>query len=311
MTDHSYKNRNKFYIALTVFAFVLCAILVPLSIRDLIDRRITLILLIVSIACAATGFWKIVEGNNDAELLKDLAESNRKLQDIELEKRKEQLNALQSQINPHFLYNTLDTIRGMALERDCKDVSDVVASLSSMFKYNMDFSSSLVNIQSEIEQIQRFMNIQEQRFPGKYRFEQKFECSDDNLLQVLIPKFTLQPLVENALSHGLKAKRKDAVLTIRYINTGYYFSIIVSDNGVGMSDDVVKELNERINDPRIDHENNIKVNDMGIALPNVAARLKMYFGDEYGLHIVSTLGIGTDVTVTMPLKNGTERTDTL
>ena len=282
--------------------------IIPLA----IDKRLLIALLAVSLIGAAIGFKLIVDAGNNAALIRDLDESNRRIRDVELEKRKEQLNALQSQINPHFLYNTLDTIRGMAIERDCEDVSDVVAALSSMFKYNMDFSSSLVNIQSEIEQIRRFMDIQEQRFPGKYQFEEIFECSNDDLLQTLIPKFTLQPLVENAVSHGLKSRREGGILTMRYINTGHSFVIVVSDNGVGMNDETVRSLNEMFVDPHARNEEGYHASDVGIALPNVAARLRMYLGEEGDLHIDSTPEIGTDVTITLPLKRKDETgTDTL
>lgn len=288
--------------------FLLLAALIPLT----IDKRLLIALLTLSLIGAAVGFKFIIDASNNAVLIRDLDESNRRIRDVELEKQKEQLNALQSQINPHFLYNTLDTIRGMAIERDCEDVSNVVAALSSMFKYNMDFSSSLVNIQSEIEQIRRYMNIQEQRFPGKYQFKEIFDCSGDDLLQILIPKFTLQPLVENAISHGLKSRRKDGILTMKYINTGHSFVIVVSDNGVGMSDKTVRILNEMFIDPQTRSEESYHANDVGIALPNVAARLRMYLGEEGDLHIDSTPDIGTDVTITLPLKRKDETgTDTL
>ena len=209
---------------------------------------------------------------------------------------------MQSQINPHFLYNTLDTIRGMAYEEDCEDVAEIVGLLSSMFRYNMDFSSSLFSLKDEIEQVERYMKIQEKRFPGRYEFRQIYECREEDLQFIKIPKFTLQPIVENALSHGLKKKKDGGVLTIKYINTGCYFKIIISDNGIGMNEEVVNDLNRSFISS--DNEAGSKVSSYsGIALPNVASRLRMYFGNEYGLHVNSTLDIGTDVIVTLPIEN--------
>ena len=310
--NSSFKKGNKGILitgaSFGLLLFLFLTEIIPVN----VDKRLLIGLMVVALVGSVIGFKFIIDASNNAVLIRDLDESNRRIRDVELEKQKEQLNALQSQINPHFLYNTLDTIRGMAIERDCEDVSDVVAALSSMFKYNMDFSSSLVNIQSEIEQIRRFMDIQEQRFPGKYQFKEVFECSNEDLLQILIPKFTLQPLVENAVSHGLKSRRKGGILTMKYINAGHSFMIVVSDNGVGMNDETVRSLNEMFIDPQARNQEGYHASDVGIALPNVAARLKMYLGEEGDLHIDSTPEIGTDVTITLPLKRKDETgTDTL
>jgi len=102
----------------------------------------------------------------------ELERTNQHMREIQLQKRKEQLNALQNQINPHFLYNTLDTIRGLAIEKEALDIANIVATLSSMFKYSMDYADSLVPVGDEIEHLRSFLKIQAIRFPKKFTFEQ-------------------------------------------------------------------------------------------------------------------------------------------
>lgn len=230
----------------------------------------------------------------------------RRMQEIQLQKRQEQLNALQSQINPHFLYNTLDTIQGMAIEKDCMEVADIVASLSSMFKYSMDYSTPVVSLNSEIEQVKRYMAIQEQRFPGRYKLEEIYECDMRDISLVELPKFSLQPIVENAVSHGLKGRPSLGRIEFRYCNTGYAFRVTISDNGAGMQEEQVSQINDRMGVP-VGSGEAIPGGSGGIALSNVNTRLKMYCGEKYGLHVASTLGLGTQVTMTLPLPERNEK----
>ena len=233
------------------------------------------------------------------QIQNELLETKRFAQEMQLQKRQEQLNALQSQINPHFLYNALDTIRGMAIEENCMNVAEIIATLSHMFKYSMDYSSSLVTLNNEITHLEHYLKIQDMRFPGRFRFEQVYECDFKDLQAVTIPKLTLQPIVENAINHGFKNQMANAVICLRYIRAQTNFEIVVSDNGIGIEDEMVLSLNREF----------LKASGMtegmwpdrdGIALSNIDSRMKIYCGETYGLHIVSTLGKGTDVTLTLP-----------
>jgi len=230
----------------------------------------------------------------------ELFESRRYTQEIQLQKRQEQLNALQSQINPHFLYNVLDTIRGMAIEEGNIHVADIIATLSAMFKYSMDYASSLVTISNEIAHLEWYLKIQDMRFPERFHFEQVQECDFKDLQAITLPKLTLQPIVENAINHGFRNKSEGAIIRIRYIRTQVNFQIIVSDNGQGMEDDRVLALNQSFHLSG-EAADNLWKSTSGIALANIDSRVKIYCGESYGLHIASTEGIGTDVTLLLPI----------
>ncbi len=233
------------------------------------------------------------------EFVHELIETRNHVQQIQLQKRQEQLNALQSQINPHFLFNTLDTIRGLAIEKNSPEIADIVGSLASMFKYTMDYDSTRVTVADELSHLERFLQVQSMRFPGKYSFTQIYECPYDTLYKVSIPKLTLQPIVENAISHGLKARSSGGIITIRYILSDMEFSIIISDNGMGIPEDMVVMLNQsfRLNDAGPERNES---STLGIALANIDMRIKFFFGESYGLYIASTPGLGTDVTIRLP-----------
>ena len=241
-------------------------------------------------------------GRTKTELQYELDESKRYMQEVQLQKRQEQLRALQNQINPHFLYNSLDAIRGMAIEQGNLEVSDSVATLSSMFKYAMDFHNSLVSVTSEVSQIERYLNMQSIRFPGRYTFEQVYECEYSDLNEFTLPKFTLQPLVENAVVHGLRNTTSGGKVTLRFFKTQSEFCIVVSDNGEGIAEEYVVAMNRIFSgadSSGADGQRDFGGN--GIALPNVDARIKFYYGDGYGLYLASARGIGTDVEVRIPL----------
>lgn len=233
------------------------------------------------------------------EFVNELMETRSHVQQIQLQKRQEQLNALQSQINPHFLYNTLDTIRGLALEKDSPEIADIVGALASMFKYSMDYDSTRVTVMDELSHLERFLQIQSMRFPGKYAFSQVFDCPYEALYKVFIPKLTLQPIVENAISHGLKARPFGGKITMRCILSDREFCIIISDNGTGISADMVVALNQsfRHHDAFADRQES---STFGIALANIDMRIKFYCGEAYGLYIASTPELGTDVTICLP-----------
>ena len=229
----------------------------------------------------------------------ELEHANRHMREIQLQKRKEQLNALQNQINPYFLYNTLDTLRGLAIEREAMDVADIVATLSSMFKYSMDYANSLVPVSDEIEHLKSFLKIQAIRFPRKFTFEQITECEFRELHEVQIPKLVLQPIVENVFTHAFKKTLTGGRVTLRLTATDVDFQIQVSDNGAGIGDEQVLALNRMFGGAQ-DAERPMDGEHSSIALYNIDSRIKMYCGERYGLHITSTVDYGTTVTISLP-----------
>jgi two-component system sensor histidine kinase YesM len=222
-----------------------------------------------------------------------------KIRQFLMQNRQEQLYALQNQINPHFLFNTLDTIRGLALEKGEPDIANTVAAMASMFKYSMDYFSTRVTVNEELSHLKQYIQLQCLRFPDKFTIEQIFECDFDVLFKIAIPKLTLQPIVENALKHGLGNIRSGGRISLRFVLSDREFRIIVSDNGSGIPDETVAALNRsfRIVQPEITIKDD---NHFGIALSNINLRIKYYFGEDYGLYLASTTGLGTEVTVTLP-----------
>jgi two-component system sensor histidine kinase YesM len=168
-----------------------------------------------------------------------------------------------------------------------------------MFKYSMDYGSTKVTVSDEISHLEQFLQIQGMRFPGKYAFVQVLDCPYETLYRVSIPKLTLQPIVENAISHGLRQRPTGGKITIRCILSDREFCIIISDNGMGIPEDMVVALNRsfRSNDTGAERQ---EASTFGIALTNIDMRIKFYCGEAYGLHIASTPGLGTDVTIHLP-----------
>lgn len=234
----------------------------------------------------------------------ELAETRQRIQEIQLQKRQEQLNALQSQINPHFLYNTLDTIRGLSLEVGAVDVSEMVATLSTMFKYSMDYDDTIVTVNDELENLRSYLKIQPIRFPNRFEFRTVYDCELKYLQQVRIPKLVLQPVVENMFAHGFKGIAQGGKITVRFIASDTDFTIILSDNGVGIKDNEVAAMNRMFRENGILENREAVYQNFGIALKNIDSRVKMYFGERFGLRITSTPGYGTDVTLLLPMNRG-------
>lgn len=233
----------------------------------------------------------------------ELDQTLRHMQEIQLQKRKEQLNALQNQINPHFLYNTLDTIRGLAIERGAMDVADIVATLSSMFRYSMDYAAYMVPLCEELDHLNSYLKIQALRFPRKFTFHRVMECDPGDLHRIQMPKLVLQPIVENIFTHAFRKLSQGGQICLRLQATDVDFRIIVSDNGTGMEDERVLALN------RMFRTGAMETSERGgaqgsIALYNINSRIRMYCGDTYGLHIASTADYGSEVTLTLPLPAG-------
>lgn len=204
--------------------------------------------------------------------------------------------ALQAQINPHFLYNTLETIRSIALRNNIESIADISKSMATIFRYSIDDKSDSVILKEELEHVKNYIRIQ------KYRYGDKFDVSydiDENLLDCEIIKLVLQPLVENAIYHGIELKKKRCKINITCKETQTGIIIIINDDGLGMRAEVVKFLNDKISNYEMVPEKKKRV-DFGIGIINVNARIKLYYGNEYGLYIESILNEGTSVVVKIP-----------
>ena len=169
-------------------------------------------------------------------------EEKRRIQ-AELDQKRQKLQALESQINPHFLYNTLDTFRGLALEQGNRELSDMIEALSQMFKYSVKYEAEMVNINAELDYLKHYIQLQQMRFPGRFTYEEHLECDPANLLLEPCPRFVLQPIVENAIRHGLRDVRKDGHIVVTMGMRRRDFFILVEDNGCGMDMTEVSLLN--------------------------------------------------------------------
>ena len=245
-------------------------------------------------------FLDIIDNLND--ILANHEEQLLKEHTIEILNQKIHFSELQSQINPHFLYNTLESIRGQAIEDKNYTISNMTESLAKYFRYSISNSNDIVRLKDELQNIVNYIEIQKYRFEDKIFFELILDEDDDKLLNSSIPKLTLQPIVENAIYHGLETKEGNGQLTIRIEKTQERIIIIITDNGVGMDCNTLNKLNKKIKgyEKRLIKEECNRGN--GIAMINVNSRLKLLFGKEYGINISSTLLLGTEVEIVIPLK---------
>ena len=212
-----------------------------------------------------------------------------------LEKRNAQLRALQAQINPHFMYNTLQVIGGMALEKDAPEVYSVTLALSDILRYSLNFSKEMVCLEEEVEYLKSYVMIQNERFGGKVQL--KLELEPDTR-KCLIPKLILQPLAENSFEHGLLNKAGDWLLTVESHTTPEGDLLIcIKDNGIGFDSERLAQIREKI------ELDTVKALNFGshIGLANVHARIKLRSAKEgHGVSIDSSPETGTTVSVRMP-----------
>lgn len=217
---------------------------------------------------------------------------------MNLEKKTAQLKALQSQINPHFLQNTLQLIGGLAFSSKPEEINELIRSLSQMFRYVIRGQNDLATIRMELDHLNNYMHIQMQRFSPRITYE--VEC-DPEAADCRIPKLTLQPIVENAFQHGLDKKSGDWRLKVQVQRNEQGVQIIVEDNGVGMDASTLEELQKSL------HRETDQIWNIGdrIGMNNVASRIKMHFGLQYGVSVESEPGVGTRVSIQIPwMKEG-------
>ncbi|WP_239618060.1 sensor histidine kinase [Cohnella mopanensis] len=221
-----------------------------------------------------------------------------------LSEKHAQLQALQSQVNPHFLFNTLDMIYWMLDERENDRLGKVILSLSQLFRYSSDWKeASSVPLRRELDQLRHYLSIIEVRLGG--RVQTVIEV-DERWLDIEVPKMILQPIIENAVKYGLEPLNQSGMLRIRSEENNGSLSISVQDNGVGIDADTLLSLTQTLNDSAAsDHGRDalaeIASGRGGIGLENVHRRIRLMFGEGYGIRIESELNLGTTVILTIPI----------
>lgn len=201
-----------------------------------------------------------------------------------------QLRALQAQINPHFLYNTLETINWMAKVNHQEDISRMVEALGTLLRGAIS-KESVIRLEEEIRLLESYIVIQ------KFRYDKKLDFQlyvPDTLKDLKIPKLTLQPIVENSINYGLEKMLGTCCIRVSFVQMPDFLDITIEDNGPGIDPETVKKMNE----------GQIKPNGFGIGLKNIDDRIKLLFGNRYGVHISSEVGRGTKVRVTIPYTRG-------
>lgn len=204
--------------------------------------------------------------------------------------RKAEFELLQAQINPHFLYNTLDTIVWLAEAGDQKRVVSMVGNLSDFFRTSLNQGKDIISIREELAHVRSYLEIQQIRYQDILRYE---ITVPEDLYEYKIPKITIQPLVENALYHGIKNKRGQGTITITGERSENGFVLYVRDNGIGMTQ-------ERLNEVRAGIQKLSYTGKEIYGLYNVNERIRLNFGETYGISIESTYGEGTCVSISLP-----------
>ena len=209
----------------------------------------------------------------------------------EKQKRKAEIATLQAQINPHFLSNTLNTVKWLATAQKAENIESIVSSLIQLLHISMGKGEDFITIREEIEYIKSYINIQEYRYYDKFKVA--FEIEED-ILDYKILKFLVQPVIENSIIHGLKPGIEQGLIVIKGFMYDDVIKIIVTENGVGIPD-------EKLSTIFTINKEDKKVTFCGIGINNVNDRIKMNFGEKYGLHIESMPNLYTTVELTLPI----------
>ncbi|HZG85938.1 sensor histidine kinase [Paenibacillus sp.] len=242
------------------------------------------------IGMLARGFNRMVD--RLSELLEEVYFSKMRETEMHLRQKETELRMLQAQINPHFLYNSLDTIRGMALEHDVEDIGSMAAALARLLRYNVKEAGANVTVRQEVEIAQLYLRIQQYRFDERLAFE--FDVPPW-ALQQQICKFTIQPIIENCIVHAMERNLGTTLIRISAaLLPDRRFELRISDNGPGIPPETLERLQRRLEDEAEAGD------DAHIGMTNVQRRIRHVFGKPCGLRIDSVEGIGTQVGVILP-----------
>ncbi|WP_216639619.1 sensor histidine kinase [Virgibacillus phasianinus] len=231
-------------------------------------------------------------GNNYNRMIQEI---ERLIQLVYMEqkrKREAELKILQAQINPHFLYNTLDTIQWMAYEYKANKIVELVNALTTLFRIGLNKGNEIISVEDEVEHVESYLIIQMTRYESKLEYEIN---ADKTVKEYKVLKLILQPLVENAIYHGIRNKRGKGKITILVTQKADMLILEVNDTGIGIQKDVLDRLNDTL-------KNKTDEQKKGFGLYNVSERIKLTYGSEYGLEVFSEYNEGTTVIAKLPIK---------
>ncbi|KZE69944.1 hypothetical protein AV545_21560 [Paenibacillus jamilae] len=210
-----------------------------------------------------------------------------------------ELLALQNQINPHFLFNTLNVLSKLAILEGAEKTSDLIVSLSNLLRYSLQKLDKPVTLKEELDHIGEYVTIQQARFRDRIRFDLHFDAS---VLQQQIPALTIQPLIENAFLHGVADMENGAIITLTLSRVDTDVQIEISDNGKGMAEET------RLSVLRLEGRAESS-SSTGLGMQNVFRRLQLFYGKEGMVEISSSTGRGTTITIRIPVKQESEQTN--
>ncbi|MEK3724705.1 cache domain-containing sensor histidine kinase [Paenibacillus sp. FSL H8-0034] len=213
---------------------------------------------------------------------------------IGIKEKEAEISALLSQMNPHFMYNTLESINMKAIQNQNYDVSDMVSALGNLLRYTINTSSKYVPLALELSSIESYIQIQQIRYGERLKV---FIQVENQLRSLLIPKLLFQPLVENAIYHGIEDMNRGGEIWIRVDTFENNLLLTVRDNGKGLTEDEIKWLYTSLKQPI-----NASSKGSGVALRNIDQRVKLMYGEEFGLHIDGIPGEGASFTITLPIE---------
>ncbi len=209
---------------------------------------------------------------------------------------------LQNQINPHFLYNTLENIRAQAYIDDNDTIAEMTEALSRFFRYNISKDNEVVTLAQELENIETYIQIQQYRFQNRFTFHIYYHENENLAVHCRMPKMTLQPVVENAIRHGVENKIEKCHIHVHIRTCGKKVFLLVEDNGIGMDEYTLANFQKKLWGEESDEDKYEKQKDgNGIAMSNIHRRLQLLYGKEYGvISVSSTYGVGTEVEIAIP-----------
>lgn len=327
---------KKRFILTSVFSFAACCFLavfcllspsvrasVPLSLRLLFILAVSCVCLLLifafKIGCRLTDRITAIYSLPDATfpepprrmgsarllglLLEHMETIHSRQYQYQLLQKEAQLDAMQSQIQPHFLYNALDSIRGLALTENAHQTAEMAEALSVFYRNSIGKPTKLLPLEQEIKNVDNYVKIQRFRFGERFELIKEFSPEAESLFHTYyLPKLTIQPVVENAIYHGIDRQSSGGIITLSLTVTQSRLIISVKDNGQGMPEQTLLLLNQsfRENTPYLKEPDENR--HTGIALTNINSRIKMIYGDEYGLTAYSLEGLGSEFQISLPLK---------
>jgi two-component system sensor histidine kinase YesM len=210
---------------------------------------------------------------------------------IEEDKRKIEIEALQTQINPHFLYNTLNTFKWLAVLSNANNVAEGLTVLGNLLRPIYNNKGALWSLKEENDFMQNYIKVMNYRYGGGIFVTVLFP---EDLMEYKVLTFMLQPILENSFTHGLKAQGNSGEISITAYSEGEDIFFEIKDNGEGMSEEKLKEIQKAL------ETNMIRYGSNGMSISNVNRRIKLNYGEEYGIHLTSSVGFGTVVTIKIP-----------